>query len=157
MTTDSALFLAVEVDEALLPLPRAELEPLLAKAFAEAGLGGAVSLALIDDAAMRIVNRDYHDCDAATDVLAFALRDPGMPQIPGAFDFEIVVSVETAARESRARGVDASAELLLYVVHGALHLLGYDDHDPEMARTMHARTLEVLGALGYENSIEVES
>ncbi len=148
--------LAVEVADARLPLPAEELEALFTRALIACGFEGRASLAVIDDAAMRCVNRDYHDCDEPTDVLAFPLGDPGDPGVPGAFTAEIVISIETAERESATRGVAITAELLLYVVHGTLHMLGFDDHDPEDARKMHSRTLEILSELGYENTIEVD-
>jgi probable rRNA maturation factor len=145
--------LAVDVDAERLPLPPDELEALFARALTACGYAGAVSLAVVDDETMRAVNRDYHDTDAATDVLAFPLGDA---VAPGAFTAEIVVSLDTAVREAQTRGVTCVSELLLYVVHGTLHMLGYDDHEADEARRMHARTLEILTDLGYENRIEVE-
>ena len=149
--------LAIEVEPervvAALGLSPEALEQALARALALCGLPGATSIALVDDATMRTVNRDYHDCDEPTDVLAFPLGEPGAS--PG-FSSEIVVSLDTAEREAAARGVAPLAEVALYVVHGCLHLLGYDDHDPGEALKMHARTLEVLHQLGYENTIGVD-
>jgi probable rRNA maturation factor len=52
--------------------------------------------------------------------------------------------VETAARQARRLGVPLAAELDLLVVHGLLHLAGYDDHEPRRARRMHARAREIL-------------
>ncbi len=182
-TDANGVTLAVEVAEARLPMAAPELEALFTRALVACGFEGRVSLAVIDDAAMRRINRDYHDCDEPTDVLAFPLDDLGQGDtgsgesgpgdaaigdtaigdtaigdtaIPGAFRAEIVVSLETAERESAARGVTTASELLLYVVHGTLHMLGYDDHDSEDARKMHARTLEILAELGYENTIGVD-
>ncbi len=140
-----------------LPGPEADVVALVERAVAAAGLPGAVSVALVDDARMREVNRDFHACDEPTDVLAFALGAEGLPTPADAFDYELVVSVDTARREAEERGVTARAELALYVVHGSLHLLGFDDHDADDARRMHARTREVLAGLGIENTIEVES
>jgi len=151
--SETTVTLAVEVDAERLPMPPADLEALFARALVACGFEGSVSLAVVDDETMRSVNRDYHDCDAPTDVLAFPLGDA---PAPGGFVAEIVVSLDTAEREAEARGVTTASELLLYVVHGTLHMLGYDDHDPEDARRMHARTLEILTGLGYENRIEVE-
>ena len=149
-----SVILAIEVDEAALPAPATELDDLFTRALAACGFEGRVSLAVVDDETMRVVNRDYHETDAPTDVLAFPLGDPPTPD---AFHAEIVVSLDTAAREATARGVSPVSELLLYVVHGTLHMLGYDDHDPEDARRMHGRTLEILRELGHDNEIEVES
>jgi probable rRNA maturation factor len=57
----------------------------------------------------------------------------------------VVVSAETAARQARRLGVPLAAELDLLVVHGLLHLAGYDDHEPRRARRMHRRAREILG------------
>jgi probable rRNA maturation factor len=56
----------------------------------------------------------------------------------------VIVSAETAARQARRLGVPLAAELDLLVVHGLLHLAGYDDHDPRRARRMHERAREIL-------------
>ncbi len=61
---------------------------------------------------------------------------------------EIIVSADTAAREAHGRGHSFEAELALYVVHGTLHLLGYDDHDQEAADRMHEIEDEILTKLG---------
>ena len=67
----------------------------------------------------------------------------------GGPDAEIYVSVERARAVARERGEeDWTGELLLYGVHGALHLCGYDDHEPEERRAMRRAELEVLAGLG---------
>lgn len=132
-----------------LPMPAARFRRDAAAAVAAAGLEGRVSFAVVSDATMRRVNRDFHDCDEPTDVLAFALGAGG----GDGFDAEIVVSLDTARREAKAHGVEPAAELMLYVVHGALHLTGHDDHALEDARRMHARALAILAGLGHRNTI----
>lgn len=109
-----------------------------------AGFPGTLSVAVVTDAAIREINRRFLDHDYATDVIAFPLDES---------DGEVVVSAERAIEEAGERGVDATAELLLYVVHGILHLLGYDDHEPEDAREMHERSLILLAGIGYRNTI----
>ncbi len=159
MTDDSAsvpspcaVEIAVEVPTERLPVPEEQLSELVARALSLAGFEGGLSLAIVDDARMQQLNRDFHACDAPTDVLAFPL-DP-LPGT-GAFAAEVIVSLDTALREAKERSVEPLAEVLLYVVHGVLHLLGEDDHEPEGAARMHARTLDVLRALGFENDIRV--
>jgi probable rRNA maturation factor len=142
--------LAIGVPAKRLPMSAAKLRRHAAAAVAEAGLAGRVSLAVVSDAAMRKVNRDFHDCDEPTDVLAFALGGGGAE----GFAAELIVSVDTARREAKDHGVEPAAELMLYVVHGALHLSGYDDHSLADARRMHARALAILERLGYRNTIE---
>ena len=137
-----------------LPLPAAKFRRDVAAAVHAARFEGALSLAVVSDATMRRLNRDYHATDEATDVLAFPLGEPGPG---GEFDAEVIVSLDTARREAAERGGDPAAELMLYVVHGVLHLLGFDDHTKADARRMHARTLSILDDLGYDNTIEVRA
>jgi probable rRNA maturation factor len=132
-----------------LPMPAARFRRDAAAAVAAAGLEGRVSVAVVSDATMRRVNRDFHECDEPTDVLAFALTAAARD----GFDAEIVVSLDTARREAKAHGVEPAAELMLYVVHGALHLTGWDDHALADARRMHARALAILAGLGHRNTI----
>jgi probable rRNA maturation factor len=116
------------------------------------GFPGDLSLVLVDDREMGRLHADFSGDPSPTDVLAFPLAGP---PVPGA-DFpaaEVVVSVETAVREARARGLRPRTEVLLYAVHGVLHLCGEDDHDPVRARRMDRRTLRLLRDLGYRHRI----
>lgn len=121
-----------------------------------------ISVAIVDDAHMAGLNERHLHHKGPTDVLTFDLRDePGAapladdapdgvqsgadnPQI----EAEIVLSVDTAAREARKRGHGVRAELALYAVHGVLHLLGYDDHGAADAARMHEVEDEILAAIG---------
>lgn len=113
-----------------------------------------ISIALVDDAEIAQLNKTYLNHEGATDVLSF---DLGGDPDAGVIDGEIVASVETAQRVASERGgesevdsgVDAEVELLLYLVHGMLHLLGHDDATPEEAVAMHVKEDEVLTGLGY--------
>jgi probable rRNA maturation factor len=97
-----------------------------------------VTLVLTDDAEIHRLNRDYRGSDRPTDVLAFAL-DEGGPVFPHAPLGDVVVSVERAGLQAGARRHPLDAELELLVVHGTLHLLGYDHAEPEEARRMRNR------------------
>lgn len=116
------------------------------------GFPGDLSLCLVGDREMRRLHARFSGDDTPTDVLAFALEGPAAA-VPGAPAAEVVVSVETAVREARARGLRPRTEVLLYAVHGILHLRGEDDHDPVRARRMDRRTLRLLRALGYRHRI----
>lgn len=106
-----------------------------------------VSVALVNDATIRAINREHLDHDWATDAIAFDLSDDPSPDgLAG----EVVVSGETAAREASARGKSAPHELLLYVAHGVLHLLGWDDDTPARRRAMNARAAAILATVGVE-------
>ena len=113
-----------------------------------AGLTGELSVALVTDAAIHELNREFLGHDYATDVLAFPLGDAEGPE-----EGEVVVSAEKAIAEAKERGVDPDAELLFYIAHGILHLAGFDDHDSCSARRMHAVALKLLRGLGYRNKI----
>jgi probable rRNA maturation factor len=97
---------------------------------------------------IRRLNLRFLDRDEATDVLAFPLEED---------EGEVVVSAERALAIAKELGVDPEAELMLYVVHGILHLVGYDDHDADEARRMHARALRLLRSAGYRNRITVRN
>jgi probable rRNA maturation factor len=99
-----------------------------------------VHVTVVDDRRIRALNARYLGTRRATDVLAFELAVPG----PGRLWGEVIVSAETAARQARRLGVPLAAEMDLLVVHGLLHLAGYDDHDPRHARRMHERAREIL-------------
>jgi probable rRNA maturation factor len=106
-----------------------------------AALGHAdreVHVTVVDDRRIRALNARYLGHRRATDVLAFDLAGPG--RLWG----EVIVSAETAARQARQLRVPLAVELDLLVVHGLLHLAGYDDHEPRHARRMHRRAREIL-------------
>lgn len=105
-----------------------------------------VSFVIVDDAEIRRVNTAHLGHDWATDVIAFDLRDEGVQQ--GGPDGEVYVNAELAAKEAAERGCEPASELLFYVAHGVLHLLGYDDATPADRDHMHAlqrRYLEQAG------------
>jgi probable rRNA maturation factor len=86
----------------------------------------SVSIAFVTDAAIRKINRRFLNHDFATDVLSFPLAGPGSDLFG-----ELVISGDFAAAEAAKRKIPVEEELLRYVAHGLLHLLGYDDHAPK--------------------------
>ena len=110
-----------------------------------AALGRAdrdLHVTVVDDREIRQLNRRYLGARRSTDVLAFNLEDPGLSCLLG----EVIISAETAARQAARLGIPAALEMELLLVHGLLHLTGYDDHGSEDARAMHERTREILSA-----------
>ena len=105
--------------------------------------GGVVEIALVDDTEIRRLNRTFRAVSRRTDVLAFPLE---ISQAHGGLVGQIVVSLDTARRQSRRLGVPLALELQLLVTHGILHLIGYDDRDPVEARLMHGREREILAS-----------
>lgn len=112
-----------------------------------------LSIALVDDDRMAKLHERYLNINAPTDVLTFDLADANAGDSNG-IDGEIVVSIDTARREAAARGLTPTTELLLYVIHGVLHLLGYDDIDDEQSAIMHAREDALLSELGLQRAYE---
>ncbi len=129
-----------------LRIPRERVRALVRRALASVPHPGEVSIAFVGDVEMRRLNRDYHAQDRTTDVLTFPMADARRPApaVPGEGLAELVVCTDRAAVEARSRGGDPERELLLYVVHGCLHLAGFDDHDPRDRRAMRRREREVL-------------
>lgn len=111
-----------------------------------------MSLLFTDDREVHGLNLDYRGVDKPTDVLAFALDEAG-PTFPHAPLGDVVISVERAAAQARARRHPLDAELELLVVHGTLHLLGYDHDEPEAARVMRNRTRQVRRRLRLTDSL----
>lgn len=108
---------------------------------------GSISVAIVDDATIHRLNRQFLDHDYPTDVLSFVLEDEP-PRLEG----EIIVSTDTAARCAAELHWPAADELLLYVIHGALHLCGYGDKESAAEAAMRAREASLLDALGVQRS-----
>ena len=103
---------------------------------------GHVDVLVVDDAAIKRLNRLHRGVARRTDVLAYPLEAPGPSPLVG----QIVISADTARRQARRVGVPLTTELDLLVTHGVLHLIGYDDRDPVEARLMHEREREILSS-----------
>ena len=124
----------------LLPLDRRRLRRAVAAILREAGVAQAeVSVAVLDDAAIRPIHARYLGQDHATDVLSFLYH-----RRDGSLDGEVVVSAETAQRWAARRGRPPDDELLRYVVHGTLHLVGWDDGSADARAAMRRRERAVL-------------
>lgn len=98
-----------------------------------------LTVSLIDDAEIHDLNRRYRQNDRPTDVLAFAMREgepgPGDPAVLG----DVVISLDTAARQARSRRRTLADEVRVLLIHGILHLLGYDhERGAAQARRMQA-------------------
>lgn len=107
---------------------------------------GQLSIAVVGARRMASLHFQHRNEPGATDVLTF---DLGSDRRRGVLDGEIVVCADVARRAaSRPTLQHTCAELALYVVHGLLHLAGYDDHETAAARRMHAREDQLLTRLG---------
>lgn len=105
-----------------------------------------VCLSFVSDADMRELNRRYRKVDRTTDVLSFAQRDGGDVGILG----DVVISYDTAVRNSQRFSVTVEGEIRRLVVHGILHLLGFDHAEKKQRETMRGKESEILGFLDGE-------
>jgi probable rRNA maturation factor len=111
-----------------------------------------LSIAVVDDPAIHALNRQYLQHDYPTDVLSFVLEREA-----GYLEGEVVVSSETAVTQATRYGLQPLDELLLYVVHGVLHLVGFDDkhaYARQQMRCAERRYLEELGIVLEESKAD---
>ena len=131
----------------------AEIEPALlvaaAAAAAQQGIpaGTAFTLLLTDDTTLRQLNRDFRGYDQTTDVLSFPAGEPSFPG-EAAYLGDIAISIPRAMQQAENGGHPVEAEAQLLVVHGTLHLLGYDHGTDEDKAVMWAEQAKVLERLG---------
>ena len=137
--------IAIASPQEVVPIDRGRM-----RAVARAVLDGEnepqaeISLAFVDNTTIHTLNKRYLQHDEPTDVLSFPLSDPGAAKMSG----ELVIGAEVALAQAQERGHDVQAELALYVIHGLLHLCGYDDHDEADALAMRERERHYLQQLG---------
>lgn len=105
----------------------------------------SVSVLVTDDKRIAKLHKVYLGDPAPTDVISFGLPK-GAPEARKGYLGDVVVSAETAKRAAPEFGQTAAHELERYCVHGTLHLLGYDDHDPAERRAMHTVQEKYLNA-----------
>jgi len=111
-----------------------------------------VSLVLSSDANLRILNRDWRGQDKATNVLSFPTHDPadragGAPLLLG----DVVLALQTVLAEAKAQGKEPQDHLSHLVVHGVLHLAGFDHEIASEAEAMERLEIEILHRLGIAN------
>src|SRR5437762_13908992 len=128
----------VEVDRGLLrQVARTVLE-------GEGVRDAEISLAFVDNATIHRLNKQYLDHDEPTDVLSFPYSAANAKKLEG----ELVIGVEIARDQASERGHGTEAELALYVIHGMLHLCGYDDKSAAAEKEMRVREKHYLAQLG---------
>lgn len=108
-----------------------------------------VSLVLTDDAEQQVLNRDWRGIDKPTNVLSFPQIEPFGP-VSGLLG-DIILARETLEREAAEQGVGFDDHFTHLVVHGFLHLLGYDHMDDDEALVMEGLETDILAALGVDD------
>jgi probable rRNA maturation factor len=120
----------------------------LGLAAARMSAAGEAAILLTDDAEMRALNKQWRGLDKPTDVLSFpgdAPEIPGQPQYLG----DIAVGYDTALRDAESMGRPFEAHMAHLLIHGFLHLLGYDHIEAEDAKVMEPLEVELLASLGW--------
>lgn len=111
-----------------------------------------ISLALVTDDKIAEINKQFLDHDGPTDVITFPLSNPKAKKLEG----ELILGVHVAQREAEERGHDVHTELCLYVIHGVLHLCGYDDRTAKDAKQMRQKEREYLKKLDLPDIADEE-
>ncbi len=129
---------AVELDfQALKAAARAVLE-------GEGKTVAKVAFAIMDNATIHVLNKRHLDHDEPTDVLTFPYTSPTAKKL----EADIAIGAEIAQAQAAERGIPVHVELAYYMIHGCLHLCGYDDRSDKDRQAMRARERHYLLALG---------
>ena len=159
MAPQRRLLAAPRIDVRIAPAFRAAvraswLRSIARRALASEGATGLAQVGVVvtDDETVRGLNRRFLDLDEPTDVLSFGLAATdeapfALPPEEAASLGEVVIAYPTAARQAEEAGRAIEAEVAHLLVHGLLHLLGYDHQRPEDERAMREREEEVLAGL----------
>jgi probable rRNA maturation factor len=109
-----------------------------------------ISIACVDNPTIHRLNKQYLDHNEPTDVLSFPYSAANAKKLEG----ELILGVEVALEQATERGHDVQAELALYVIHGLLHLCGYDDKSPGAEKSMRERERHYLSLMGLPSISE---
>ncbi len=126
-------------------LPFAQLREVTRVVLEGEGVAEAkISLAFVDNETIHGINKRFLDHDEPTDVITFPWSAAGAKKLEG----ELVIGVEVALAQAAERGHSVETELCLYVIHGLLHLCGYNDVKPKDRAEMRVKEREYLRLLG---------
>ncbi|MEA3560395.1 MAG: rRNA maturation RNase YbeY [Candidatus Omnitrophota bacterium] len=109
-----------------------------------------VSVLLVDNATIKKLNRKYRGLNRTTDVLAFSQQEGGYRQGNPDLLGDVVISIDKTLSQSRQYKQPFKKELCLYIIHGCLHLSGYDDIGRQRRSQMNKRQQEILDKLELE-------
>jgi probable rRNA maturation factor len=140
------IFLEILDEQDKLEVPTPTIRDLAIQIFNDADIvSGKLSIVIIDNETIHDLNKQFLQHDYATDVLSFKIEENTET---GFLEGEIAVSAEMAIERAPEFGWHPIEELLLYVVHGVLHLVGYDDIEPEDRVLMRDKERYYLNGVG---------
>jgi probable rRNA maturation factor len=111
-----------------------------------------LSVALVDDEQMRGLNASYRGKDRPTDVLSFSMLEGEGAEHRGRLLGDVVIGIETAARQARQRRRALDDEVARLLIHGTLHLVGHDHVHDDEARVMQAEERRLWGLLKHADA-----
>lgn len=128
------------------------VQAVLATQDLDEALQAELSIVFSNDEKVRVLNREYRGKDKATNVLSFP-QDGG--EVPGLYMLgDVIFAFETVEREANQQDKSFMDHLTHLLVHGVLHLLGYDHEDDKEAEEMEGLEIEILKGLGVKNPYE---
>ena len=133
------------------------LEQVIAQVGNDTSRSIEISVKIVDEVEGRALNRQFRQKDSATNVLAFPLLDADLPEIPAELPLamgDIVICASVVAREASEQGKNSSDHWAHMLVHGALHLFGYDHDTESQAQEMEMLEARILAVGGVENPYE---
>jgi probable rRNA maturation factor len=137
--------IAIATPQEIIAVDRRRIREIVRAVLDGEGVADAeISVAFVDNPTIHTLNKRFLEHDEPTDVLSFPLSEPNAKRLAG----ELVIGVEVAQAQAQERGHDVQQELALYVIHGLLHLCGYDDKEDDAAQEMRRRERHYLAALG---------
>ncbi|MGB5984492.1 MAG: rRNA maturation RNase YbeY [Desulfobacterales bacterium] len=114
-----------------------------------------LSILLVDDPQIAALNRDYRQRAGPTNVIAFAMREGAFAEVAPDLLGDVVISADAVAREAQELALTFSRRFDELLIHGILHLVGFDHEQSESeASRMEHRTRELLRAIGAESDLD---
>ena len=137
-------------DQKLIQIDRRKIRSVITKLCKHLDCTGKeISLTFVSDARIQELNREYRDKNKPTDVLSFSLQEGEFSEINPDILGDIVISVETAKKNAQKNGLSLEQEINFLIIHGLLHLLGYNHENTtkEEAGKMRRKQKELLNVL----------
>ena len=133
------------------------LEQVIAQVGNDTARSVEISVKIVDEAEGRALNRQFRQKDSATNVLSFPLLDAELPELPAEMPLamgDIVICAPVVAREASEQGKNSLDHWAHMLVHGALHLFGYDHETEVEAQEMEMLEARILAVRGVKNPYE---
>jgi len=145
---DAGLFLEILNEQEEIPIEEERIRCICEKILADAGIvSGRLGVVIVDNEMIHNLNKDFLQHDYPTDVISFQVESE---LENGYLEGEVVASVEMAQSRAPEFGWSVKEELILYVIHGLLHLVGFDDRTAEECKVIREKERYYLRHAGFE-------